>query len=326
MDIPKLLQDSLKGDRVAIGRAMSLLESQVAADKILAVQLLELAEAHSGNAPKAFRLSISGPPGVGKSTLIETLGSRFTDLGHQVGVLSIDPSSSLTKGSILGDRTRMQNLAINPKAFIRASSAGETLGGISRNTFQMMAFMEAIGFSIIFLETVGVGQSEHLSWEFTDGFIYVIQPGTGDELQGIKRGITELADIVIVNKADNENLRAALLTRSEYASALHLRSNPRYGFEPLAISCSALTQDGIDDVVGQIDKLINSWKQSEQYEVIRERQKQNWMIWALKNAVQELWQKSWDDSQLHSIQSSSVYRLEIEIEQKIKSAIADLLK
>ena len=195
-----------------------------------------------------MRLGISGTPGAGKSTFIEALGRHVIEQGHQVAVLAVDPSSRRSGGSILGDKTRMQRLAQAPQAFIRPSPAGATLGGVARRTREAALACEAAGFDVVVIETVGVGQSESAVADMVDCFLLLLAPGAGDELQGIKRGIVELADLVVINKADGELLAAARRAQADYRAALQLLRPPTPGWTPEVLACSALHEDGIDEI------------------------------------------------------------------------------
>jgi LAO/AO transport system kinase len=209
----------LAGDRAVLGRAISLVESNARAHHDLAQDVLIRLLPHTG---KAHRVGVTGVPGVGKSTFIEALGTNLTQAGHRVAVLAVDPTSERTKGSILGDKTRMVTLSQNPSAFIRPSPSSGSLGGVGRKTRETMLLCEAAGFDIVLVETVGVGQSETMVADMVDFFLVLMLPGAGDELQGIKRGILELADMIAVNKADGSGDKAAERARREYATALEL--------------------------------------------------------------------------------------------------------
>lgn len=276
------------GDRVALGKALTLVESDKFSDRKVAIELLTLCEAALKENDKSIRFAISGSPGVGKSTLIEAIGLKAIAHGHKVGVITIDPSSTISHGSILGDKSRMTELSTSQDAFIRTSAAGSVLGGMGRRTYEMMTLVTAAGYDIIFVETVGVGQSEHIAWQFTDGFILVLQPGGGDELQGIKRGITELADIVLVNKADGEMESLAKVAKGQYQNALHYFSALREGWTPKILTCSALNNTGIDDI-WDILRLYQSTRQNEgHWQETRNKQKLFWLTWSLGITANQL--------------------------------------
>ena len=232
------------GDRAVLGQAITLVESELSSDRALARALLEALAPDGG---RAHRIGITGVPGVGKSTFIEALGKKLTAEGHRVAVLSVDPSSTRSRGSILGDKTRMQELSRDPLAFVRPSPTGGSLGGVARHTREAMLLCEAAGYELLFVETVGVGQSEITVAEMVDFFLALMLPGAGDELQGIKRGILEVADLIVVNKADADR-PAAEIARSEYGRTLRLMQPKTPHWQARAMLCSALTGEGIDEV------------------------------------------------------------------------------
>lgn len=245
-----LIEGLQKGSRAALGQAITLIESSNPSDQEIAQQLL-----HNLPAPSqiAQRIGITGVPGVGKSTFIENFGLHLVAEGHKVAVLAIDPSSSRTGGSILGDKTRMERLSQQQNVFIRPSAAGRTLGGVAKNTREAIALCEAAGYDIILVETVGVGQSETLVHGMVDFFLLLMLAGAGDELQGIKRGIMELADTVVINKADGPNEAAAKAARSEYAGALHVFSQRPDQWQPRVLCTSGLTGLGLPELWSQIE-------------------------------------------------------------------------
>jgi LAO/AO transport system kinase len=255
-DPDTLAREVRAGDRRALARAITLVESAKAEDQAPADRLLEILTPAAG---KSIRIGITGVPGVGKSTFIETLGNHVIDNGHRVAVLAVDPSSAISGGSILGDKTRMENLGRRLEAFIRPSPAGRMLGGVTRHTRETMLVVEAAGFDVVLVETVGVGQSETAVSDMTDMFVLLLLPGGGDELQGIKRGIMERADLILVNKCDGELRPAAERAAADYRGALrflHPRS-PRW--EVPVATCSALTGDGIAgawETIGRFRKLL----------------------------------------------------------------------
>ena len=242
----------ISGNRTLLSKAITLIESALPKHHILAQEIISGCLPHAGN---SIRVGITGVPGVGKSTFVETLGKLLTSSGHKVAVLAIDPSSTRSKGSILGDKTRMEDLANDPDAFIRPSASAGSLGGVARKTRESIILCEAAGFDCIFVETVGVGQSETAVHSMVDFFLLLMLAGAGDELQGIKRGIMEMADAIIINKADGNNRQKAELARLEYKNALHLYPATASGWEVPVEMCSALENEGIDDI----------WKIIEQY-------------------------------------------------------------
>ncbi|MDR3405436.1 MAG: methylmalonyl Co-A mutase-associated GTPase MeaB [Chthoniobacter sp.] len=244
------LQGILSGDRTILARAITLVESSRDADRLLAEQIVENCLPHTGN---SIRVGITGIPGAGKSSLIETLGRYLTEERQEkLAVLAIDPSSQISGGSILGDRTRMSMLAASPQAFIRPSPSRGSFGGVAQRTREAMLLCEAAGFRNIVIETVGVGQSETAVHDMVDFFLLVLIAGAGDELQGIKRGVMELADVVLINKADGDNVTAAGRARSEAEHALHFFPAPASGWTPLALACSAVTGKGVRELWDKI--------------------------------------------------------------------------
>ncbi len=230
------------GDRAVLGRAITLIESRRADDQVLAQAVVAALLPWTGG---AHRIGITGVPGVGKSSLIEALGGHLTGLGHRVAVLAVDPSSLRSGGSILGDKTRMQSLARDPRAFVRPTPTLGELGGVARHTRETLLLCEAAGYDVVLVETVGVGQSEVMVAQLVDCFVVLMLAGAGDELQGIKRGILELVDVLAITKADGEGIKAAKWAQAEYRAALHLM-RPRYpAWTPRVLTCSAQTQDGV---------------------------------------------------------------------------------
>jgi LAO/AO transport system kinase len=228
-----------------LSKAITLVESSLSKHQSVAQKVIEQCLPFTGN---SIRIGITGVPGVGKSTFIEALGSYLTSLGHQLAVLAIDPSSEKTKGSILGDKTRMEKLATDKNAFIRPSPSAGTLGGVARKTKEIIVLCEAAGFDTIFVETVGVGQSETAVHSMVDFFLLLMLAGAGDELQGIKRGIMEMADALVINKADGDNVKKAELAKQEYLNALHLFPAAESGWTPMVNACSSLNNTGIAEI------------------------------------------------------------------------------
>lgn len=242
---PSLTQDLLAGKRRALARAITLIESTRPNHRAEAEALLTEVLPHTG---RSIRLGISGVPGVGKSSFIETFGARLIEEGHRIAVLAIDPSSRRTGGSILGDKTRMEELARHPDAFIRPSPTGGSLGGVARRTREAMLACEAAGFDVVIVETVGVGQSETAVADMVDLFLLLLLPSGGDELQGIKKGVVEIADLVVVNKADGDMTEAAARAAAEYQSALRMLRPLSAAWQVPVLRCSALTGAGIAEV------------------------------------------------------------------------------
>jgi LAO/AO transport system kinase len=275
-DVAALAEAVHGGDRRALARAITLIESTRRDDNAAASALLERLMPHSG---RAIRLGISGAPGVGKSTFIEALGNHVIDQGHRVAVLTVDPSSAISGGSILGDKTRMETLSRRPEAYIRPSPAGRVLGGVARRTREALIRCEAAGFDVIFVETVGVGQSETRVAEMTDMFLLLLQPGGGDELQGIKRGIMELADLVLFNKADGDLQKLAGRTAAEYRNALRLL-HPRSAHWQVEVqTCSAIARTGIAEAWDTVLRHQRALTDSGELAARRAQQARGWM-WA----------------------------------------------
>ena len=274
--IQPLAQQIIEGDRRALAKAITLVESTRADNGEQAVQLLAELMPHTG---KSIRIGVSGAPGVGKSTFIEALGNFLTVQGHQVAVLAVDPTSAVSGGSILGDKTRMEALSVNPKAFVRPSPAGTTLGGVTRRTRESLLLCEAAGYDVIIVETVGVGQSETAVSDMTDMFLLLLSPGGGDDLQGIKRGIMELADLVLVNKADGDQANLVNQTLSDYRGALQFMQARTPGWTPKVNSCSALEGQGIAQAWAVVEDFCAVLTESGELEGLRARQAKAWM-WA----------------------------------------------
>jgi LAO/AO transport system kinase len=246
MSLEQYMDGVLAGDRVVLARAITLIESRLAADGELAARLLDSILPHTG---RSRRVGITGVPGVGKSTFIDALGMHvIRDRGEQLAVLTVDPSSPISGGSILGDKTRMERLAAEPHAFIRPSPSGGHLGGVARRTRETILLCEAAGYRNVFIETVGVGQSETAVRSMSDFFLLLMLAGAGDELQGIKRGIIEMIDGMAINKADGDNLRKAERARVEYSSALHLFPPSGDGWTPRVLACSAINNTGVGEI------------------------------------------------------------------------------
>lgn len=263
----------LEGDRVVLGKAISLVESNLAADQQQAAQLIEKIIDKSG---RSIRIGITGVPGVGKSTFIEAFGKYVTDLKKKIAVLTIDPSSQLTKGSILGDKTRMDELSKNPLAFIRPTASGTILGGVSNGTREAILLCEAAGFEVIIVETVGVGQSEVAVKSMVDFFLLLMLAGAGDELQGIKKGIMEMADAVAITKADGDNVKHATEAQAEYQHAMHLFPASVSGWKPKVLTCSSINRTGIKEIWELIVRYKNQAEQSGFLAENRVRQNTTW--------------------------------------------------
>lgn len=272
-DLARRLAD---GDRRALARSITLVESTRVDRRAEAARLLDAVLPATGD---AVRVGISGTPGAGKSTFIDELGSRLTADGHRVAVLAVDPSSRRSGGSIMGDKTRMERLARDPAAFIRPSPSGGTLGGVARRTREAAFLCEAAGFDVVLIETVGVGQSETVVADMVDCFVLVAAPGGGDDLQGIKRGIMELADIVVVNKADGDLLPAAERAVADYHHAVHLLRPKHPGWTVPVLAASALQGNGVDTVWAEVERFEAHLRAGGGLERLRSQQSVAWM-WA----------------------------------------------
>src|ERR1700726_2804463 len=276
-DVERLAQGIRAGDRTVLSRAITLIESKRADHRATAAALTQTLLQATGN---AVRVGITGSPGVGKSTTIDALGSMLTRQGHKVAVLAVDPSSRRTGGSILADKTRMANLATDPSAFIRPSPASGTLGGVAAKTRETMLLCEAAGYDVVLVETVGVGQSEIAVADMTDFFLALMLPGAGDELQGLKKGIVELADMIAINKADGDNIARAKAAAAEYRAALHILTPRSPNWVPPVVTYSALTGDGIADLWRHVMNHRNKLTASGDLAVRRGEQQVKWM-WSM---------------------------------------------
>ncbi len=280
--IDELVKAIRQGDISSLGRAITLVESNLEKHREQAYEIIEKTLPYSGN---SLRIGITGVPGVGKSTFIEAFGKMLTSMGKKVAVLAIDPTSKKSGGSILGDKTRMEELARDSNAFIRPSAAGESLGGVARKTKETIVLCEAAGYDIIIVETVGVGQSEIEVKGMVDFFLLLMLAGAGDELQGIKRGIMEMADALIINKADGDNLHKAQLAKAEYTSAMHLFPPSESGWVIPVLLCSAIQGKGLEDVWKMIEKYERQVKMGGYFQANRQRQNLEWMDKALKEEM-----------------------------------------
>ena len=262
------------GDRATLARAITLIESKRGDHRKTAHHLVQELLPLTG---KAVRLGITGAPGVGKSTTIDVLGTYLTGKGHKVAVLAVDPSSTRTGGSILGDKTRMAQLAVDPHAFVRPSPSSGTLGGVAAKTRETMLVCEAAGYDVVMVETVGIGQSETAVADMTDFFLVLMLPGAGDELQGLKKGIVELADMIAVNKADGDNIERARRAAADYRAALNILTPHSSTWSPPVITYSALTQNGIDELWAQVLAHKKKMTGSGELETRRREQQVKWM-------------------------------------------------
>ncbi|HEU0136048.1 MAG TPA: methylmalonyl Co-A mutase-associated GTPase MeaB [Flavobacterium sp.] len=275
VDVGGLANGILSGNITALSRAITLVESSNPNHLQKANEVINACLPFAG---KSIRIGITGVPGVGKSTFIEAFGKHLTSIGKKVAVLAVDPSSTISHGSILGDKTRMEELVKDPNAFIRPSASGETLGGVARKTRETITLCEAFGFDIIIIETVGVGQSETAVHSMVDFFLLLKISGAGDELQGIKRGIMEMADAIVINKADGDNIKRAKLAKTEFNRALHLFPAKQSGWMPKVSTCSAITGEGISDVWEMISQYLELVNENHFFNEKRRQQNQFWML------------------------------------------------
>jgi len=271
----ELIEGILNGNITALSRAITLIESTNVSNLEKANEVINVCLPFAN---RSIRIGITGVPGVGKSTFIEAFGKHLTGLGKKVAVLAVDPSSTISHGSILGDKTRMEELVKDENAFIRPSPSGETLGGVARKTRETITLCEAFGFDTVIIETVGVGQSETAVHSMVDFFLLLKIAGAGDELQGIKRGIMEMADAVVINKADGDNIKKANLAKIEFNRALHFFPAKKSGWMPKTATCSAITQDGISAVWQMILDFESLTKSNNYFFEKRKEQNQFWMM------------------------------------------------
>lgn len=284
LNIEKLAQDIISGNHTALSKGITLVESTVSKHQEQAQILIEKCLPHANN---SIRIGITGVPGVGKSTFIEAFGTYLTSLEKKVAVLAVDPSSSLSHGSILGDKTRMDSLSQNTHAFIRPSASGDSLGGVARKTREAIILCEAAGFDTIIIETVGVGQSETVVHSMVDFFLLLKLAGAGDELQGIKRGIIEMADAIVINKADGKNEKPARLARTAFAKALHLYPPKDSHWTPKVSTCSALENIGITEVWELIKAYKELTEQNGYFTTKRNDQNTYWLLQTIENSLKE---------------------------------------
>ncbi len=272
----------LSGDRVLLSRAITLIESSLSSHYEHGQRVIEQCIPYSGN---ALRVGITGVPGAGKSTFIEALGNYLIGQGHHIAVLAVDPSSEISRGSILGDKTRMETLAVNEHAFVRPSPSAGSLGGVARKTREIIILCEAAGYDVVLVETVGVGQSEVAVHSMVDFFLLLMLAGAGDELQGIKRGIIEMCDGIAINKADGDNLDKARVARSQYENALHLFPPPPSGWTPQVTTCSAINRTGIAELWTMIKRYEGMMKGTGHFQNKRNKQQQQRLHETIKETL-----------------------------------------
>lgn len=281
----ELIDAISSGDKIALSRAITLVESTNPEHYQKATQVINGCLPYANN---SIRIGITGVPGVGKSTFIEAFGKHLTSIGKKVAVLAIDPSSTISHGSILGDKTRMEELVKDKNAYIRPSASGETLGGVARKTRESIILCEACGFDVVIIETVGVGQSETAVHSMVDFFLLLKLSGAGDELQGIKRGIMEMADAIVINKADGDNIKKAKAAKVEFNRALHLFPPKKSGWIPKVTTCSSYTKDGIDEVWDIIEKYFTLTFKNGYFQDKRKEQNQYWFLETIESQL-KMW-------------------------------------
>jgi len=308
--LTELVKEIIKGNRTALAQGITMIESNTAVDQNQALTLLSELMPYTGN---SFRIGVTGVPGVGKSTFLESYGNTLlkSDEDAKVAVLAVDPSSEISKGSILGDKTRMMELGKHDRAFIRPSASGGNLGGIAKKTREVMLLCEAAGFNYIFIETVGVGQSETLVSKLVDCFLFLAMPGTGDELQGLKKGIMEMADIITVNKSEPPNTASGERSALSIRSALQLFSNKDFDWHPPVLLTSGLTEFGFDELEAALDRYQRHSRVKGWFEKKRKDQQAYWFENSVREGVLELLQKDMDWQQLYKKLSKAVAQGEL---------------
>jgi LAO/AO transport system kinase len=318
-NINEIIDGILSSHISYVSKAITLVESTKPEHQEQAQQIINTIIKHSGN---SFRLGITGVPGVGKSTFIESFGLEVINRGHKLAVLAIDPSSQKNKGSILGDKTRMEQLSVHPKAFIRPSPSSGSLGGVTQKTKESILICEAAGYNYIIVETVGVGQSETAVHQLTDFFLLLMLAGAGDELQGIKRGIMEMADGMVITKADGINTDKAKLARAEYARALHLFPPTDNGWIPQVLTCSSTERNGISEVYDMIDKYKRHTETNHFFEIKRTNQTKQWLHQTINDTLIERFYTN-------PIVKDEILKIEKQLEQSLVNpyqAAMDLFK
>ncbi|MCK0158717.1 methylmalonyl Co-A mutase-associated GTPase MeaB [Cellulophaga sp. F20128] len=314
-----LIAAILNGDKTALSRAITLVESTKTDHAKQAKSILEKCLT---TASKSIRIGITGVPGVGKSTFIERFGKRLTAQGKKVAVLAVDPTSTVTRGSILGDKTRMEELVKDSNAFIRPSPSGTSLGGVARKTRETIILCEAAGYDVILIETVGVGQSETAVHSMVDFFLLLKLAGAGDELQGIKRGIMEMADAIVINKSDGANKQAAKLARIEFSRALHLLKSKDNNWTPKVLACSALEDIGIQEIWDTIEEFFHLQSKNGSFHTKRQEQNKHWLLQTIEDQLKQ------DFYQDHAVKAQLDFFITAVIANKISpfSAAEQLLK
>jgi LAO/AO transport system kinase len=313
LSVQQYVDGILNGDITILSQAVTLVESSKPEHQEIAQEIIVKCLPFSGN---SVRIGITGVPGVGKSTFIEAMGKHITARGQKLAVLAIDPSSERTKGSILGDKTRMEDLSIDPNAYIRPSPSAGSLGGVARKTRETIVLCEAAGFNHIFIETVGVGQSETAVHSMVDFFLLLMLAGAGDELQGIKRGIMEMADAITINKADGNNIEKAGLARVQYMNALHLFPATESGWKPKVLTCSAYMKTGISEIWQTIDEYLGHVKNNGYFQHRRNEQSKFWMYETINEHLRN---NFYQNEQIKSLMEESEKRV---LKEEISSFVA----
>ena len=287
LSVDQYMEGITSGNTTILSQAITLVESYLPEHRAVAQEIIRRCQPISAER-RSMRIGITGVPGAGKSTFIEAFGSYLTSRGHKLAVLAIDPSSERTKGSILGDKTRMETLCHDPNAFIRPSPSAGSLGGVARKTRETILLCEAAGFDTVFVETVGVGQSETAVHSMTDFFLLLLISGAGDDLQGIKRGIMEMSDLINVTKADGNNIEKAQMARVLYVNALHLFPPTESGWVPTAVTSSAVTKAGLDEILAKIEEYFNLVRGNGYYDKRRREQARYWMYESINESLKAM--------------------------------------
>lgn len=295
LSVDEYVQGILEGNITILSKAVTLVESSKPEHRNIAQEIIVRCLPHC---KKSIRIGITGVPGVGKSTFIETLGGFITSQGKKLAVLAIDPSSERSKGSILGDKTRMESLAANNKAYIRPSPSAGSLGGVARKTREIIVLCEAAGFDVVFIETVGVGQSETAVHSMTDFFLLLMLAGAGDELQGIKRGIMEMADLIAINKADGDNIKKSKIAMTQYKNALHLFPSKESEWTPDVLTCSAYKNTGIQEIW---DKVLEYYQHTTQNGYFKHKRNQQSIYWMHETIEEYLKQSFYKNPEISAL-------------------------
>lgn len=320
VNIPQLAQQVRDGSRLYLSKAITLVESSNLEHRQQAQKLLQELLPHTGN---AVRIGITGVPGAGKSSFIEAFGTMLAKMGKKVAVLAIDPSSSLSGGSILGDKTRMEELVKQPNAFVRPSPTAGTLGGVHKKTRETMLLCEAAGYDVILIETVGVGQSETYVRGMVDFFLLLVLTGAGDELQGMKKGIMELADTIIVHKADGDNVRPAKRTMQEYKQILHFLQPATPGWITRALAVSSLEQKGLTDVWDTINEFVETGQHNHYFSIRRREQTRDWFRSMITDHLIDTFYGNAQHKEQVSILEQQILKGELTVSQGVESLFND---